>query len=77
LCNDDNLFQKFVVSVNNAGYTDDTTVDSKTEVWKYLVRKTYHAHIAVITSHFAEATTGHYAAAATTDPLHTTLKIKT
>jgi len=32
--------------------------------------------IAVITSHFAEAT-GCYAAAATTDPLCTILKIKT
>jgi len=76
LCNDDNLFQKFVLSVNNAGYMDNTMVNCKTEVWKYLVRKTYHACIAVITSCFAEATTGHYTAAAATNSLHTMLKIK-
>jgi len=47
------------------------------ELWKYLLTKTHHSHIRVLTDHFADATTGHFATTEKTDALHLELKIKT
>jgi len=59
------------------GCNKDLSDNHEREIWKYLLTKTYHAQTGVVTDWFADATTGHFAATAKTDPLHTVLKITT
>jgi len=77
LANDDNFIQEFTTITENTGYGNDLTDKRKKELWNYLLTKTYHSRIGVVTDHFAEATTGRYAATARTDTLRVELKIKT
>jgi len=51
--------------------------DCKKKIWRFLVLKTFHARIGVVTTRFAEDTTGRYCATAKTDSLRSELKIKT
>jgi len=77
LLNDDDLLKQFTVSVRNACGSDVLSDVQHTEVWRYVVTKTYHARIGVVTDRFADQTAGCYAALATTDPLQAILKITT
>jgi len=77
LINDHDLLEHFLLSLHNTGYNDDLSENYKKDIWKCLLTKTYHAHISVVMDRFADATTGRFAATATTDPLCLELKIKT
>jgi len=77
LAKDDNLLQEFMTITENTGYGNDLTDKRKKKLWNYILTKTYHSRIGVVTDHFAEATTGRYAATARTDTLRVELKIKT
>jgi len=77
LANDDNLLQEFMTITENTGYGNYLTDKRKKKLWNYILTKTYHSRIGVVTDHFAEATTGRYAATARTDTLRVELKIKT
>jgi len=77
LVHDGDLLQQFMMIIDNTGFGSNLTNNQKMELWKYLLPKTYHSHIGVLTDHFAEATTGHFTATAKTDALHLELKIKT
>jgi len=61
-----------VLSENNA-----MSDHCKKSMLKYLVQKTFHASIGVVTKCFAEDTTGWYCGTAKTDSLRSELKIKT
>jgi len=61
------------VSIKN----DPLSYEVKKKILKYLVQKTFHAWIGIVTTHFAEEMTGWYCATAKTDPLRSELKIKT
>jgi len=77
LLQDNELEEKFFSCVNNAMGNNNLSDKQKKGIWKYLLTKTYHSHIGVVTDCFADDTTGHYAAEANTDALHPILKIKT
>jgi len=77
LAKDDNLLQEFMTITENTGYGNDLNDKHKKKLWNYILTKTYHLRIGVVTDHFAEATTGPYAATARTDTLLVELKIKT
>jgi len=76
LLNDSELSKHFIecVETENSGMMQHKNIK---EVWKYLLTKTYHARIGVITDSFADATTGQFSATAKTDPLRAVLKIQT
>jgi len=57
LLNDNDLSRHFMECVDT-GHSNMMQQRNKIEVWEYLVTKTFHAHIGVITDSFADATAG-------------------
>jgi len=77
LLNDGQLLEKFKTSLTNAGFSNYLTDMQVKDVWKYVLTKTFHAQIGVVTGRFADATTGHYVAGGQTDPFRMNLKCLT
>jgi len=69
-----NLFMQCAAEVSSQH--NDLSGNSKKMILKYLIQKTFHACTGVVTTLFAEDTTGWYCATAKTDPLRSELKIK-
>jgi len=77
LLEDNDLEEKFFSCVNKAVGNNNLSDKHKKGIWKYLLTKTYHSRIGVVTDRFADDTTGRYAAESNTDALRPILKIKT
>jgi len=77
LLEDNDLEENFFSCVSKAMGNNNLSDKHKKGIWKYLLMKTYHSRIGVVTDCFADDTTGCYATESNTDSMHPILKIKT
>ncbi len=70
------LFAQFLNCVHVGGYGEYVDENSKQKMWNYLITKTCHARIGVVTREFAENTTGRYSSVSITESLRSDLKVK-
>jgi len=77
LTRNEELFADFLYCVHVGGCGEYVDEKSKQKMWNYLITKTCHARVGVITRQFAEDTTGRYSSVSITESLRLDLKVKT